>query len=115
MADLKQALIWLAEGKKIKKNYWGISEFLEMKGDLIIDQNQDDRSGLIYSDEWELYEEPKLETGELIDDCDYIVWDKCGNRTFAYWVSDDKCFYPLQGGGFSLDVAEWRKLPERGL
>lgn len=113
MADLKQALSWLAEGKMIRKSRAYIG-YLQILDNEIVDENgKDSIEGCfeLNGDDWEIYEEP--EETVLQSDGDYIVWDRHGNRSFAYWSREGGAFFDLQCYGFELAVVEWKKLPER--
>lgn len=191
MADLKQALIWLAEGKKVTcTKFWRDHEYMYLSGDLILNQDHEIDKGHLYliTNSWELYEEPNKEpkalsdctgtaekmqylktllmpnrvytttvhyevlktiesvlidltskpipseygssgilsgyrkppeydpreaqlTNSLEDMAEYIVWDKNGRRTFAFWDATDKAFYDIHGYAFSLEVKTWKRLP----
>lgn len=129
MADLKQAVIWLAEGKKIRPSGYkcGYYRYLCPKTMVFKDsENLNDQHFWSWEGDWELYEEPKLIPppqydprevqlrNSLEDEGEYIVWSKCGTRrSFAFWDADDKCFYSLCDlNTFPLDVHKWEKLPE---
>lgn len=49
---------------------------------------------------------------ELIDDEDYTVWDRHGNRAFAFFCEHDQTFYLLDGPGISLNASYWKKIPK---
>lgn len=128
MADLKQALIWLADGMKIRYYGWPHDYYRYIDNGVLEDAhgNKKESSDWYFpSHGWELYEEPKPIPPPEYDERevrlvnpvkdmeDYIVWDKNGRYTIAVWCSDDKCFYDRGGFGFSLDVVEYKPLPNR--
>lgn len=122
MADLKQALIWLSEGKKIKVNKWHGDIFIHLGNGV---QFEDGTTCILDEycnhDDWELYiPKPQYNPDEvslknkLIDMEDYVVWDKIGHRSVAYWSSADQCFYDIYHQfAFALDVVEWAPIPQR--
>lgn len=128
MANFEQALKWLRQGKKVKLKPW-IDNWLYVDEDFIRWRCEAMYCPCIENvnrDDWEIYEDPKpipppqydprevQLNNPLIHDQDYVVWDKKGNRTFAWWDGTDKCFYPLCGPNiFALDVVKWKKLPEK--
>ncbi len=121
MADLKQALMWLAEGKKIRNSGYRHYYYRYLDHGILKDTDDNNKETLEWywhPDGWELYEEPKpitYETDPLEDDAEYIVWDKNNYRTWAYWDDSDKVFYPMFGPlTFALDVKTWKRLPEGG-
>lgn len=116
MADLKQALLWLAEGKKVFNTGFTDSKYIEMRNALIVDDEDDAAEYLLDARaDWELYEEPKPAIEDFEYDAEYIVWDAAGNRDFAFWCPGDKAFYSLHAKtSCALDVHEWKKLPLKG-
>lgn len=125
MADIKQAMKWLFDGHKINLEHWKNTQYIHLQDDKVVDENGSYCfSHLNYLGGWEIYEEPKsilspqydpreVQLNDpLKDDQDYVVWDKKGNRCFAWWDGTDKCFYPLCGHNiFALDVVKWKKMP----
>lgn len=84
MADLKQALIWLAEGRKIRKSNWINNYYVELTEEGIYNSqglpcSVNGSSGL-----WQLYEEPKLNIYDGINDHTKFTMIKpippCGNE-----------------------------------
>lgn len=72
MADLKQAFIWLAEGKRIRQKHWTQGYFRVMINGLIRDSDGDtEHLYFRQDDDWELYKESEdkddLVCQELID------------------------------------------------
>lgn len=62
MGDLKQALIWLAEGKKIRRNKsWHKNDFLEIRDNMIFNQDNIECTNALCGIGWEFYVEPKHE------------------------------------------------------
>ena len=57
MADLKQALLWLAEGKKIRGKDWQNGVYLVLNDDFIVDEDGDEASPDLEGDDWEIYDE----------------------------------------------------------
>ena len=69
MADLKQALIWLAEGKKVFRKIWKDhpSHYICLKDGFIQDEEGLEHFISAY-DDWELYEEPKNNDKKTYDE-----------------------------------------------
>lgn len=118
MADLKQALQWLAEGKKIRRKQWVPSCYITIVDDEVQDEDGNEVSALICGNDWELFI-PKpdydpnyvaLNKDPLIEYADYIVWSDSGSRDFALWRDEE--FYSLSSRGvLPLKVKYWKKLP----
>lgn len=113
MADLKQAMIWMAEGKKVRISTWkkGCYNYLEFTG---IKAPSNSQVCLTQSSGWEIYEEdekdPPIDVAQ--EDADYIVWDTEGHRTFAYYFEGE--FRELHGvSAFPLKVDKYKLLPKR--
>lgn len=121
--DLRQALKWLIEGKKIRNSRWFYGAYIVIRGSDIRDEKgeycADSLNGCDQS-EWELFGEPTPEPVQdafkdaLIDCEDYRVWDKKGHNTFAWYCEDDDCFYELKSNSyFALAVADYKILPKK--
>lgn len=68
MADLKQSLLWLAEGKKIRSIDWEKNQYLYIDDDEIKTETDGERSELLLAVDWELYEDPDdLVCSELLE------------------------------------------------
>lgn len=116
MANLSQAMKWLAAGRKVTTKSWIPKIYLYIEDNLIKCKN----GYVVFPDhnDWELYEEAALlpriacvrpPSDPLIEDRDYQVWSEDGNtRTFAYWLNDhfyglyDRHSMPLQVGRYKL-------------
>jgi len=61
MANLKQAMIWLAEGKKISQPSWGAARYYSIHKGHLQDETGLDCQQLDESNDWEIYIEPKAD------------------------------------------------------
>jgi hypothetical protein len=62
MADIKKAIEWLLEGKKVRQMCWEPDEYIKLSNDEVLDESDDcypPGKWMWYKNEsWELYEEP---------------------------------------------------------
>lgn len=77
MADLKQALLWLADGKKIRGNKWDEDMFIELKENAVrwedgyvyaIDETDSQIDWDLFKDSTQIIEELKAEIESLKQD-----------------------------------------------
>lgn len=119
MADLKQAMIWLTQGKKIRCPQWDENEYIYMEDGRVYNQKREEESVMYTEEEWEFYmPRPQYDPRDVqfkpVDHEDYVVWDESGNRAFAFYNEQDECFYALTNPHlFALDVADYVKIPQR--
>lgn len=73
MADLKQAMIWLSEGKKIYPNSRDYAKdfFIHIYQGEIVGNNGSNATYILHSNDWELFEEKSAPLLKRIDGLSY--------------------------------------------
>lgn len=123
MADKRQAIQWLLDGHKIRNDKLKHDMFfyLDDNGEIRDEHNELCEFNSLWFEGYHIYnpepeydpKEVQLNSDPLIHDQDYVVWDKAGWRTIAYWDAYSKSFFPFYPhSAFALDVYKWKKLPE---